>query len=116
MLRVTLSPSVISVKAIRLTLLLCLLWYFFCLFTSPGQGSVVCDISFPPGSGIRRLANELKAGGVIRSSWHFILLTRLRGEAHHLKAGEYRLNDGMRPDEILGKIIKGEVDYLKFTL
>lgn len=103
-------------NAIRLILLLCLLWYFFCLFTSPGQGSVVCDISFPPGSGIRRLANELKVGGVIRSSWHFILLTRLRGEAHHLKAGEYRFDNSMKPEEILRKITKGEVDYRKFTL
>lgn len=112
----TLSPKVICVYAVRISLVICLFWYLVCLFTSPGHGSVLCDISFPPGSGIRKLANELKAGGVIRSSWHFVLMTRLRGDAHRLKAGEYRFSDDMTPDIILRKIVAGEVDYRKFTL
>lgn len=62
------------------------------------------------------MANELKAGGVIRSSWHFVLLTRLRGVAHRLQAGEYRFSDDMTPDLILRKIVSGEVDYRKFSL
>ncbi|MDD2309051.1 MAG: endolytic transglycosylase MltG [Desulfuromonadaceae bacterium] len=97
-------------------LLIFLLWYLVPLFVPPGQGSLVSEISFPPGSGIRKLANELKAGGVIRSSWHFVLMTRLRGDAHRLKAGEYRFSDGMTPDIILRKIVSGEVDFRKFTL
>lgn len=109
-------PKVIYVNAVRIVLLICLLWYLVCLFISPGHGSVVRDISFPPGSGIRKLANELKADGVIRSSWHFVLMTRLRGDAHRLKAGEYRFSDDMSPDIILRKIVSGEVDYRKFTL
>jgi UPF0755 protein len=43
-------------------------------------------------------------------------MTRLRGEAHHLKAGDYRISDAMTPDVILQKIVSGEVDYRKFTL
>ena len=112
----TLSPKDICVNAVRISLLICLLWYLVCLFISPGHGSVVRDISFPPGSGIRKLANELKAGGVIRSSWHFVLMTRLRGAAHRLKAGEYRFSNDMTPDIILRKIVSGDVDYHKFTL
>jgi len=111
-----LTPKIICVTAVRIFLVISLLWYLVCLFISPGQGSVVCDISFPAGSGIRRLANELKAGGVIRSSWHFVLMTRLRGDAHRLKAGEYRFNNNMTPDVILRKIVAGDVDYRKFTL
>lgn len=111
-----LSPKVICVYAIRIFLLICLLWYLLCRFISPGQGSIVRSVSFPPGSGIRSLATELKAGGVIRSSWHFVLMTRLRGDAHRLKAGEYIFSDDMTPDKILDKIVSGEVDYRKFTL
>lgn len=111
-----LSPKNFCVNAIRISLLICLLWYLFCLFSSPGQGSVVCDISFPAGTGVRKLATDLKAGGVIRSSWHFVLMTRLRGDAHRLKAGEYRFSDDMSPDKILNKIVSGVVDYRKFTL
>jgi UPF0755 protein len=116
MFSATLPSKVICVTAIRLFLLTCLIWYLACLFVSPGRGSVFCDISFPPGSGIRKLANELKAGGVVRSSWHFVLMTRLRGDAHRLKAGEYRFSDDMTPDMILKKIVAGEADYRKFTL
>ncbi len=108
--------KVISLNAVRIFLLIGLFWYLLCLWSSPGHGSVLCDISFPPGSGIRKLANELKAGGVIRSSWHFVLMTRLRGDAYRLKAGEYRFSDGMTPDVILKKIVSGDVDYRKFTL
>ncbi|MEI6827282.1 MAG: endolytic transglycosylase MltG [Desulfuromonadales bacterium] len=116
MLTTVLSPTNICVNAVRLFLVSCLLWYCACLFVSPGKGAVTCDISFPPGSGIRKLASDLKAGGVIHSSWHFILMTRLRGEAHHLKAGDYRFSDDMTPDVILKKIVSGDVDYRKFTL
>src|SRR6266702_535 len=111
-----LSSKVIGVNAVRISLLISLFWYLLCLFSSPGHGSVVCNISFPPGSGIRKLAGELKAAGVIRSSWQFVLMTRLRGDAHRLKAGEYRFSDDMSPDRILDKIVSGEVDYQKFSL
>ena len=116
MFSATLSSKVIFVTAVRLILSICLLWYLVCLFVSPGQGTVEYNVSFPSGSGIRKLADDLKTGGVIRSKWHFVLMTRLRGAAHHLKAGEYRFSDDMTPDVILKKIVAGEVDYRKFTL
>jgi UPF0755 protein len=116
MFSVTLSPKVLFVSIIRIFLLFTLLWYLICLRVAPGDGSVVRDISFPAGSSIRSLANDLKAGGVIRSSWHFVLLTRLRGESHHLKAGEYRISDDMTPEVILRKLVFGDVDYRTFTL
>jgi UPF0755 protein len=116
MFSATLSPKIILVNAVRISLFLFLTWYLVCFFVPPGQGSVVSEISFPPGSGIRKLANELEAAGVIRNSWHFVLMTRLRGDAHRLKAGEYRFNNGMTPDVILRKIVSGDVDYKKFTL
>lgn len=116
MLLATPSPQYILQFILRFLLLICLIWYLGCLFVSPGHGAVNCNISFPPGSGIRKLSNDLKTGGVIRSSWHFVLMARLRGHSHHLKAGEYIISDNMTPDEILNKIVSGEVDYRKFTL
>jgi UPF0755 protein len=116
MLPATASSKKYIVIAVRICLSLLLLWYLLCLFIPPGNGSVVRDVSFPPGSGIRKLALELKSGGMIRSSWHFILVTRLRGDSHRLKAGDYRFNDGMTPDVILKKLVAGDVDYLKFSL
>lgn len=116
MFPVNLPIKKICIYTIRTLLLICLCWYFFCLLVSPGKGSVVRDFSFPSGSGIRKLANELKSGGVIQSSWHFVLLTRIRGYSHSLKAGDYQFNDGMTAPEILHKLVSGEVSYRKFTL
>jgi UPF0755 protein len=112
----TLSTKITFSNSIRICLILLLSWYLFCLFVPSGNGTSTCDISFPPGSGIRKLAAELKSGGIIRSSWHFVLVTRLRGQAHRLKAGEYRFNDGMTPDVILKKLVAGDVDYRRFSL
>jgi UPF0755 protein len=116
MLPLQFQPQQCIVSAVRIFLMSLILWYLYCLFSPPGSGSVVRDISFPPGSGIRSLAQQLEQGGIIRSSRHFVLVARLRGTTQQLKAGEYRLNDGMTPDQILHKIVNGDVDYRKFTL
>jgi UPF0755 protein len=73
-------------------------------------------VSFPAGSGIRKLATELKEAGIIRSSWHFILVARLRGESRRLKAGDYRFNDAMTTTAILHKVVSGDVDFRRFAL
>lgn len=110
------SKKSIVLFSLRICLVLPLFWYLFCLFSPPGTGANQRDISFPPGSGVRSLSENLRSAGVIRSSWHFVLLTRMRGQAHKLKAGEYRFNDGMTPALILAKIVAGDVDYRKFAL
>src|SRR6185369_264450 len=103
-----LSPKYLIVSLVRICLLLVLVWYLLCLFLPVGSGKTVRDVSFPAGSGIRKLAEELESSGIIRSSWHIILVSRLRGQAHRLKAGDYRFNDGMTTAEILTKIVKGD--------
>jgi len=110
------SSKYMILLLIRIPLLILLFWYMFCLFVPPGNGAVVRDISFPAGSGIKKLSTELKSGGIIRSSWHFILVSRLRGQAQRLKAGDYRLNDAMTTPEILRKFVNGEVDFRRFAL
>lgn len=110
------TPKTIAVSVVRACLLLLLSWYLFCLFVPPGGGSIVHNVSFPAGSGIRKLAQELKSAGIIRSSWHFILVSRLRGQARRLKAGDYRLTDAMTPAVILHKLATGDVDYRRFVL
>lgn len=116
MLPFTPTPKTVAVSSARVSLLLLLGWYLACTFLAPGRGSIVRDVSFPAGSGIKKLATELKQDGVIRSAWHFILLARLRGQAHRLKAGDYRFTDAMTPGDILRKLVAGDVDYRRFTL
>lgn len=110
------TPKTMIVFMVRALFLSLLAWYLVCLFVPPGNGKVVHDLSFPSGSGIRKLAAELKSAGIIRSSWHFILVSRLRGQAHRLQAGDYRFNDAMTPADILRKLVTGEVDFRRFVL
>jgi UPF0755 protein len=110
------SSKNLFVLLVRLSLSMMLFWYLFCLFVPPGNGAAVKDVSFPAGSGVRKLAAELKAGGIIRSPWHFILVSRLRGQAQRLKAGDYRLNDSMGVTAILNKLVNGDVDFRRFAL
>lgn len=112
---ITTQKSIV-IYLVRIFFLLLLCWYLFCLYVPPGSGKIVYDCSFPPGSGIKKLAAELKSAGIIRSSWHFILVARLRGESRRLKAGDYRLTDAMDPEAILHKIVTGDVDYRRFVL
>lgn len=116
MLPLSLTPKTLAVILLRSVLSLLLGWYLFCLFVPPGSGATVHDASFPAGSGIRKLAAELRSAGVIRSSWHLILVSRLRGHARRLKAGDYRFTDAMTPGDILRKLVEGDVDYRRFTL
>lgn len=104
------------ITTIRCCLLLVLAWYLFCLLVPVGRGKVVRVLSLPAGSGVGKLAQDLKGAGIIRSSWHFVLVSRLRGQAHRLKAGEYRFSDAMTTGEILLKVVEGRVDYRRFVL
>lgn len=110
------TPKTIAVSCAGVGLLLLLGWFMTCTFLAPGRGSIVRDVSFPAGSGIKKLAAELKRDGVIRSEWHFMLLARLHGQAHRLKAGDYRFTDAMKPGDILRKLAAGDVDYRRFAL
>jgi UPF0755 protein len=114
------APGRRTTLSIALVLACCLLsllaWYLVCLLLPVGRGRVVRVVSLPEGSGVARLAQELKQGGIIRSSWHFILVSRLRGQAQRLKAGEYRFSDAMTTTEILAKVVEGRVDFRRFTL
>jgi len=110
------KPYFLIILLLRITLLFLLGWYLFCLLVPTGSGSVVRDVYFQPGSSIKKLAAELESAGIIRCSSHFVLAGRLRGQAHRLQAGYYRVNDSMTTGEILRKIVSGDVDFRRFTL
>jgi UPF0755 protein len=45
----------------------------------------------------------------------FVLLVYVRGDAHRLKTGEYLLQGGKTPDEVLKKLVRGEVIFRHIT-
>jgi len=110
------SSKTKMVFLIRSCLVIFLIWYFFCLLVPMGSGKVARVVSFPAGNGVKKLATELKRNGIIRSTWHFAIVSRLHGQAHCLKAGDYRFTDAMTVMDILRKVVNGDVDFQRFTL
>ncbi|OIO06113.1 MAG: hypothetical protein AUJ49_00250 [Desulfovibrionaceae bacterium CG1_02_65_16] len=79
-------------------LLAAALAYFFGPAELPGRDVVVL---IRPGMTTPAIARELTEAGVLRSATAFSVLARLRGHQGLAKAGEFQLNTGWTPQEIL---------------
>lgn len=62
----------------------------------------------------RAVVSRLAGQGLTRPGWRWRLLLRL--EPTVMKAGEYRLEPGMTPPDLLGKLARGEVIQYRFTI
>ena len=66
-------------------------------------------IEIPSGMSLGALSNLLAERGVVNSAVKFRWLVRFKGAARRIKAGEYQLSTGLRPGELVDKIVRGEV-------
>lgn len=83
------------------------IYYFIRAPASSEPEEVVIEI--PSGMSLRALSNLLQERGLIGSAERFGWLARFKGAARRIKAGEYQLSTGLRPGEVLDKIVRGEV-------
>jgi len=67
------------------------------------------------GMSVPVLSELLHGQGLVRSAGKFRWLVRFKGAARQIKAGEYNLSTGLRPGELLNKIIRGEVRLHQIT-
>ncbi len=68
------------------------------------------------GRSLRAFATDLEARRIITSARLFVFYARLKGGDARLKAGPYQLDDGLRPGQILAKMIAGDVYLRLFAL
>jgi len=90
--------------------------YLIFLLSSPGTGKNVKILDLREGYSLKKIAGELKRSRIISSEWLFILYARLQGVDDKVKAGAYQFNDGMKPPNILHRLITGEVYNLRFAV
>jgi len=69
-----------------------------------------------PGASLKRVANHLTEQGILDEPNRFQWLARLEGEASSIQAGEYLLEDGMTPSELLRQLVDGAVMQHSLTL
>ncbi len=76
----------------------------------------VVSYSIAPGSSVRKVATDLAQRGIIEKPHLFVLMAYLSGHSHSIKAGEYALQPGMHPPELLGLFTSGKVMQHSFTI
>jgi len=68
-----------------------------------------------PGSNIKTIAQDLTMQKIIDDPWLFILLAKLKGVETRVRAGEYQLEAGQTPDNLLETFTKGSSIQYSFT-
>lgn len=108
--RLTLTYALIGA-----VILLAVYWVHF-LKTPLVTTATARDYELKPGATVSTLTQDLQHAGVIKSPYAFKVLAYLLGVTRDLKAGEYRLEAGLRPDALLRRIAQGEVIQHQLTI
>ena len=69
-----------------------------------------------PGASFARVAAELSARGVIAHPRAWVVFARIQRLAPAVKAGEYEIQSGITPRELLTKMVNGQVLLHSFTI
>lgn len=70
----------------------------------------------PKGASLARIARDMQAAGLIDNARYLEWYGRYTGQASKIRAGEYRLETGMSPDELLGLLVSGKPVTYSLTL
>jgi UPF0755 protein len=81
---------------------------------SPGLTPVQIEVM--AGSSLSRVAAELSEAGYLSSPILFKLWARLQGAEKSIQTGEYELQAGITPAQLLDKIVRGESVQYRITL
>lgn len=72
-------------------------------------------VEIPSGAGSRSIGRRLVDAGVVSDELTVRVALWLRGDARRLQAGEYRFDHPMSADEVLDKIVRGDVNLINLT-
>lgn len=72
-------------------------------------------INVAPGTTLKRLAQNLRDGGVLWETPRFLWMARLSGHASGIKAGVYELPEKITPLRLLEKMTRGEFSQAEVT-
>lgn len=79
-------------------------------FMAAGPGSSDEQVVFevPGHESFHQIADQLEKRGLVISGLKLRMLAKLTGQGSHVKRGEYALNRGMTPQEILSVLVSGK--------
>lgn len=74
------------------------------------------QFSINAGSSLRGATQQMVQAGVLRAGLPFEILTRLFGDPRNIKAGNYEIERGVTPFELMEKLTRGQNTALAITL
>lgn len=83
---------------------------------TPLTGFAPITLVFDKGSSLKQMAQMLSDRHVLDSPLPFMALAWWQGKAHRIQAGEYAFAPGITPQQLLDKLVRGEVVQHRFTL
>ena len=86
------------------------------LLTPPSFERHVRIVNIPVGASFHDIAKILEENGIVRDWRSFYLLARVENAIPKAKAGEYEVHTGMKPGEVLTKLVRGEVIKYPITI
>lgn len=86
------------------------------LFTALDEEALGLKFSISKGDNLKQIAHQLSEKELIRSVFVFEIYARLRGLEDQLQSGEYSLTAAMSSDQILMRLVNGEVIRYKITV
>ncbi|MBW2039719.1 MAG: endolytic transglycosylase MltG [Deltaproteobacteria bacterium] len=107
--------KVSSLGALLLAFYLLLDTFLF-LSLPPNFGAEERNVLIPKGSTFKEILHILKEEELLRSPTRFYLMARILGATGRVKAGEYGLSTSMLPQDILQKLVQGEVIKYRITI
>jgi UPF0755 protein len=94
-----------------------LIVFGFVKFNQPlGVSHPVQIVDIPPGIAFTHVSRLLHQKGLLGPEWFFQALARVQRVDRKIIPGEYELHAGMRPTELLSKLVKGEVYQHSVTI
>ncbi len=91
-------------------------WLALQSLDQPLQVAAAMRYKVPAGTNLGHVAADLHARGILRSPRAWVWFARREGVASSIKAGEYQLEPGLTPRDLLGRMVRGEVVFFTFTI
>ncbi|MCD8498184.1 MAG: endolytic transglycosylase MltG [Alphaproteobacteria bacterium] len=85
-------------------------------FKKPGPLTEVQVFEIPAGTGLSAVSDNLQTAGIIEHPKIFMVGVVLHGKSGQIKAGEYEITPGMSPQDIMDKLVKGDIIRRQVTV
>ena len=95
-------------------------WWFWhdmqIVLDSPLKISTAMDLTIEPGMSVQSIGNRLREMGLIQQPYYLVIEARWTRKEGNLKAGEYVINPGTTPRQLLDQFVIGKVKQYGLTL